>query len=110
MRIAITASGDTLDAQMDRRFDGARYILILKSDGTFIEACTSPDSPSAHDPRRSRLCALLAAKNVNCVITGLCMSGAREILERAGIKVVEAPSKTVREAFEHFAYTERLLT
>lgn len=109
MRIAITASGDTLDAELDRRFDCARYVLILRSDGTFIEACASPALPPPDDPRRARLCALLTEKKVKCVITGLCMSGTREILERAGIRVVEAPSKTVREAFEHFTYARRLL-
>lgn len=108
MRIAITASSSTPDAELERRFEAARYVLIFQSDGTLVESCNIADWLSVRDPKHSRLSAFLARKKVDYVITGLCMSGARELLERAGIKIVEAPSKTIREAWEHFANTRRL--
>ncbi len=102
VKIAITASGNNLDADLDRRFPGARYVLIVHSTGTLIEAVDNVEEMSAHDPRGSKLCHLLAKKRVDFVITGLCMSGFSETLAHDGISVVETPSRTVREALRHF--------
>ena len=42
MKIAITSSGPTLDAQLDPRFGRAQYLLIVDTDSLDLEAIENP--------------------------------------------------------------------
>ena len=106
MRIAITAAGNDLDAELDLRFARACYIMIFSSEGTLLETIDNRRNIYAVKPPRDELCSLLADKKVDILVKGASVSGARNALECAGIRVVEEPSKTVREALERFTRTQ----
>ncbi len=102
MKIAVTASGASLDAPLDPRFGrAARFILVDSATGAF----------TVHDNTQNLNAAqgagIQAAETVSqlgaeVVITGHCGPKAFRALQAAGIQVVTGAAGTVREAVERF--------
>jgi len=100
MKIAITAVGKDLDSEVDQRFARAAYYQLFNSDGTLIEIIDNRRNVYSTFPPRDEVCALLLDKGVGLVVTGRFVLGARKALQAAGIRMLQQPLGTVREALQ----------
>ncbi len=106
MKIAITAKGPDLDAEMDPRFGRAKYILILDSEGSLTEIIDNSASAEAMGGAGIQTAKLLADRKVDVLLTGRCGPNALRGLSAAGIRVVENHTDKVRVAVERFTISE----
>lgn len=102
MRVVVSASGKTLEDQMDPRFGRAQYFLLVD---------TETMEYSAHDNKQNLTAAqgagVQAAENVvnlgaEAVISGHCGPKAFRVLQAAEVKVYTADAGTVAEALVQF--------
>jgi len=101
MKIAVSADGPTLDAQVDPRFGRCAYFLIVNPDTLDSEAVENPNDARASGAG-IQSAELMAAKDVKCVLTGHCGPNAQQALAAAGIDVVSECSGTVRNVVARF--------
>ena len=102
MRIAITAAGKDLDAEIDPRFGRAQYVIVVDPDGNIIEVIDNEANRDAMSGAGIQAAKMLADKKVNVLLTGRCGPNATEALKAAGIDFREVRAGTVREALEDF--------
>jgi len=100
MRIAVTALGKDLDAELDPRFGRARYILILSSDGVIEEVIDNSENLNAMRGAGIQAGKALADKKVEVLLTGHCGPNAFKALHAARIRVGTEQQGKVREAIE----------
>ena len=101
MRIAITASGPTLDANLDPRFGRCAHFLILDTDTMDFEAVENSNA-ALGGGAGIQSAQLIAAKDVKFVLTGNCGPNAHETLSASGIEVIPGCSGAVRHVVERF--------
>ena len=101
MKIAISAMGTTLDAEVDPRFGRCQYFIIVEPETMEFEAV---DNSSAMAGGGAGISAaqMIAGKGVEAVLTGNCGPNAFNVLEAAGIKVITGVSGTVQDAVEGY--------
>ena len=97
MKIAVSASGKTLQDQVDVRFGRAPYFLIV--DGDQVEVIENPNL-SAGGGVGVQTSQMLADRGVEAVIAGNFGPKAFGVLEAAGIKAYSVEGKKVKEAIE----------
>ena len=102
MRIAISATGSSLDAPMDERFGRCPCFVITDSEGAVQDIVEN-----IHAERGSgagiQAARLLIEREVSVVLTGRCGPNASETLAAAGIGIVTGCSGTVRQVMERYA-------
>ena len=101
MKIAITTSGPTLDANVDPRFGRCACFLIVDTDTLEFEAIENPNV-ALGGGAGIQSAQLMAAKDVKFVLTGNCGPNAHETLSAAGIGVIPGFSGAVRDVVEQF--------
>jgi predicted Fe-Mo cluster-binding NifX family protein len=102
MKIAVSASGPDLDAQVDSRFGRAPFFLLVDSDTLECEAIpNSPNLQAAHGAG-IQAAAQVARKQPSVVLTGHCGPKAFHTLQAAGIKVVVGVEGLVRDAVQQY--------
>ena len=101
MKIAITASGPTLDANVDPRFGRCAHFLIVDTVTLDFEAVENPNVVLGGGAG-IQSAQLMAAKDVKFVLTGNCGPNAHATLSAAGIGVIPGCSGAVRAAIEQF--------
>lgn len=97
MKIAITATGRDIDAEVDPRFGRARFIVIVDEKGTVLEALDNSSNVNAMRGAGIQAGKMLSDRNVDVLMTGFCGPNAFKTLTAAGIQVVVEQSGTVRE-------------
>ncbi len=95
--IAISSSGQSLDAEVDPRFGRCQYFIIADPD-TLEHQAISNDGLNASGGAGIAAAQQLAARKVTAVLTGHCGPNAFDTLKAAGIEVLTDVSGTVREA------------
>jgi len=108
MKIAITASGQTLDAPVDARFGRASYFVVVDTDTGNHEAHDNAQNLNAAQGAGIQAAQNVARLGVQAVVTGNCGPKAFRTLSAAGISVAVGASGTVRDAVD--AYTSGALT
>lgn len=105
MKIAVTATGGSLEAQVDSRFGGCAYFVIVDSDTMRFTAFSNPASTlsGGAGPAATREIVKYSAK---VLLTGSVGQKALSALEAAGIKVVTGVSGTVKEAVLNYLKTQ----
>ena len=101
MRIAVTATGDTLESPLDPRFGRCPYFLIVETDNLNFEAVANPNV-SRDSGAGIQAAQLLANIGVRFVVTGNCGPNAYQTLTASGIGVIVGCSGTVRNVIEEF--------
>jgi predicted Fe-Mo cluster-binding NifX family protein len=101
MKIAITAPGPTLHANVDSRFGRCPWFLIVDTDRLGFEAVENPNL-ALSSGAGIRSAQLLAERDVEVVLTGNCGPKAYQSLSAAGIGVIVGCDGTVREAINQF--------
>ena len=102
MKIAISATGTSLDALIDERFGRCPSFVIADRDGTVLDIVENVHAERGSGAGIQAAC-LLIERGVSMVLTGRCGPNASETLTAAGVGIVTGCSGTVRQAVERFA-------
>jgi predicted Fe-Mo cluster-binding NifX family protein len=102
MKIAVSASGPGLDAQVDSRFGRAPFILLVDPETLEWEAISNNPSLQAAHGAGIQVAARVAGKRPSAVLTGNCGPKAFHALQAAGIKVVVGVAGVVRDAVQQY--------
>jgi predicted Fe-Mo cluster-binding NifX family protein len=101
MKIAVTATGPSLDANVDPRFGRCRWFLIVETDDLSFDAVENPNA-NLGGGAGIQSAQLMAERRVKHVLTGNCGPNAHQTLSAAGIGVVVGCSGTVRDVVEGY--------
>ncbi|MCI0511596.1 NifB/NifX family molybdenum-iron cluster-binding protein [candidate division KSB1 bacterium] len=101
MKIAVTATGGSLSAQMDERFGRCAYFIFVDSATLRFTAISNPASTtsSGAGPAAARE---IAKHGATVLITGNVGVNAQQALTAAGIKVVTSAGGTVKAVVERY--------
>ncbi len=101
MKICVTATANSLDAQIDPRFGRCSYLVIVDSETMRFEAIPNM-AVGASGGAGIQAAQTIADKGVRVLVTGNVGPNAFQALSAAGIEIVTGASGTVREAVEKF--------
>ena len=101
MRIAISASGQDLDSQIDPRFGRCAYFLIVETDDMSFEAFNN-DNIALGGGAGIQSAQFVASKGVKAVLTGNCGPNAVQTLSAAGVELFVGQSGRVKDAVEKY--------
>jgi predicted Fe-Mo cluster-binding NifX family protein len=101
MKIAISATGPTLDAEIDPRFGRCPQFIIVDMETGEFEAV---DNTSALASGGAGISAaqMIAEKGVEAVLTGNCGPNAHQVLSSAGVKIITGVSGKVEDAISEY--------
>ena len=102
MKVAVTASGKNLDAQIDPRFGRCAYFIIVETNDLQFEASSNEKAAIMAGGAGIQSAQFLASQGVRAVLTGRCGPKAVSALSAAGINLFLDQTGTVREAIERF--------
>lgn len=101
MKVAVTSTNPTIEANVDPRFGRCSYFVFVDTETMKFEAADNPGA-SAGGGAGIATAQSIAEKGVNAVLTGNCGPNAYKVLNAAGIKVITGVSGTIRQAVEDF--------
>jgi len=101
MKVAVSAVGPTLDAEIDPRFGRCRYFLIVNADTMQFETLDNSGA-MAGGGAGIATAQTLVNRGLEAVLTGNCGPNAYQVLSAAYIKVVTGVSGKVRQAIEDY--------
>jgi len=101
MKIAISATAPTLDAEVDPRFGRCLYFIIDDVDTLKFEALENSSAASSSGAGIAAA-QMIADKGVQAVLTGNCGPNAYQVLSSAGIEIVTGVSGKVKDAIEGY--------
>ena len=101
MKIAISATGPDLDAQVGPRFGRCQYFVIVEPDTMQFESVENSSAMGSGGVGISAA-QMIAGKGVEAVITGNCGPNAHQALSAAGIKVITGVAGNIRDAIEDY--------
>ncbi len=101
MKIAISATGPSLDAEVDPRFGRCQYFLIIDPDTMEFEAVDNANKMASGGAGIASAQAV-ADKGAQVVLTGNCGPNASQTLSGAGVQVVTGVSGKIRDAVEGY--------
>jgi predicted Fe-Mo cluster-binding NifX family protein len=101
MKVAVSASGPTLDSEVDPRFGRCSHLLVVDIESMAFDALENPAlrAPGGAGVQAAQA---VAERGVKAVITGNCGPNAYEALSAAGIEVAVGASGSVRQAVEAY--------
>jgi predicted Fe-Mo cluster-binding NifX family protein len=101
LKVAVSASGDSLDAAIDPRLGRCPYFMIVDTETMRSEAVpnTSQYAPSGAGIQAAQT---IASKGASVVLTGNVGPNAYQALSGAGIQVITGVTGTVREAVTRY--------
>jgi len=101
MRIAVSASGPTLDAEVDPRFGRCQCFIIVDPDNMEFEVVENSGA-QARGRAGIATAQMIVDKGVEAVLTGNCGPNAFQVLYAAGIKVVTGVSGKVWDTVQEY--------
>ena len=99
MKLAVSATGGSLAAQVAPQFGRAPYFVLVDTDRAGFSAVSNDnlDAVSGVGPQTA---SMLARAGVTVILTGRIGPKARQALDAAGITCVEAVEGTVQSAID----------
>ena len=101
MKIAVSAMGTELNAQVDPRFGRCQHFIVVDSDTLEFEAIENPNI-SAMGGAGIQSGQLMAEKGVQVILTGNVGPNAFQTLSTAGLQIITGVTGTVKEAIQRF--------
>jgi predicted Fe-Mo cluster-binding NifX family protein len=101
LKIAISATGPTLDAEVDPRFGRCQYFLIIDPDTMESEAIDNTNKMASGGAGIASAQAV-ASKGVQVVLTGNCGPNASQTLSGAGVQVITGVSGKIKDVVEGY--------
>jgi predicted Fe-Mo cluster-binding NifX family protein len=102
LKIAVSASGSDLEAQVDPRFGRAPFFLIINPDTMEFEVVPNQPNLQAAQGAGVQSAATVARHSPAAVLTGNCGPKAYQTLQSAGIQVIVGVEGSVKEAVQHY--------
>ncbi|MCK4596801.1 NifB/NifX family molybdenum-iron cluster-binding protein [bacterium] len=102
MKIAITSTGKTLDAQVDQRFGRAQLFLVLDTETDEIKVVDNQQNLNAAQGAGIQAAETVVNQEIEVLITGHCGPNAYRTLQAAGVKIVTDAQGTVGQMVEKF--------
>ncbi|MEZ4358464.1 MAG: NifB/NifX family molybdenum-iron cluster-binding protein [Eubacteriales bacterium] len=99
MKIAVSAKGNTMESQMDKRFGRAANFIIIETETLNYEVIDNIAAVSSGGAGISAA-QLVADKGVEAVITGNVGPNAMNVLRAAGIEIYKGNADCVKENVE----------
>jgi len=105
MKIAISSEGESLNSNIDRRFERCPYFIIIDTKTKNFESV--PNSGSVRkDGTSSSALNIVLSNGVEAVITGDMRPGAYQILSDANKKIITGISGKIKNIVEEFRINE----
>jgi len=101
MKIAISAAGPTLEADVDPRFGRCQHFIIADSETMDFEAVDNT-SAMASGGAGIATAQVISSKGVQAVLTGNCGPNAHQVLSAAGIQVITGASGKIKDAIQDY--------
>jgi predicted Fe-Mo cluster-binding NifX family protein len=101
MKICVTATANSLDAQIDPRFGRCSHLVIVDSETMQFEAISNMAS-GATGGAGIQAAQTIADKGVKLLVTGNIGPNAFQALSAAGIDIVTGAFGTVRDVIEKY--------
>lgn len=105
MKIAISAEGPDLTAQVGHRFGISPYLIIVDTQTMVVETVSNPAADNQGGTGVMAV-VLVISKDVNAVLTGYCSPTAMRYLSEGGIEVLTGISATVADAVKQYKKRE----
>ena len=102
MQIAISATMNNLEGQIDPRFGRASYFLLVDPETLDFEAVENVQNLQAAQGAGIQAATLVARHKPTAVLTGNCGPKAYQTLQAANIPVIVGVAGSVRQAVEDF--------
>jgi predicted Fe-Mo cluster-binding NifX family protein len=101
MLIAVTSTGDILDALVNEKFGRCQYFLVIDPDTMKFEAVLNP-AEKAQGGAGPKAAEVIINKGVNVLLTGHIGDKAEEALKRGNIKIDDhlTENLSVKEALD----------
>lgn len=101
MKVAVSAYGEDLNAEINPRFGRCDYILIVDTDQMRFESFSNDNKELSGGAGTQTAC-FVASKGVEAVLTGSCGPKAMNIFNAENIPVHTGQTGTVLEVVERF--------
>ena len=101
MKIAITATGKTMDSPVDQRFGRAAYFVVVDTETMDFAVIDNENVAAAGGAGISSAKVVIDA-GAEAVLTGNCGPNAQRTLSAAGVRLYTGVTGTVAEAVELF--------
>ena len=101
MRIAVSASEPTLDAEVDPRFGRCRYFIIVDPENMEFESIENSGAQVGGGAGIATA-QMIADKGIEAILTGNCGPNAFQVLSAAGIQVITGVSGKVRDTVQGY--------
>ncbi len=101
MRIAISSTGSTLDAEVDPRFGRCQYFIIVDPETMEAESIQNTNAMASGGAGISTG-QVIVGKDVGVVLTGNCGPNAYQVLSAAGVQVITGVSGKIKDAIEKY--------
>lgn len=101
MKVAISATGPSLDAEIDPRFGRCQYIIVADADTMEFDATENANIMAGGGAGISTA-QTVANTGAQVVLTGNCGPNAYQTLSAAGIQVITGVSGSVKQAIEDY--------
>lgn len=102
MKIAVSANGPDLEAQVDPRFGRAPFFLIVNPETMEFDVVPNQPNLQASQGAGIQSAALVARHRPAAILTGHCGPKAFQTLQAAGIPVVVGVEGPVRKAVQNY--------
>ncbi len=99
MKICVTSTGETIEAEVDPRFGRCRYFLVVDTDHGSVECISNESVVGGAGVKAAQTVAKTGAK---VVLTGNIGPNAFQVLQAAGIKVFTDVKGKVKDAIENY--------
>ncbi len=101
MKIAISATGPTLDAEVDPRFGRCQHFIIADTETDGFEAVDNTSAAAAGGAGISAA-QMIVGKGVEAVLTDNCGPNAHQVFSSAGVKVITGVSGKIKDAITEY--------
>lgn len=101
MKIAVSASGQDLDAQIDQRFGRCDYFLIIDTDTMETEAFPN-DNRNQTSGAGVQAAGFVISKGARAILTGSCGPKAMDVFNAQNIPVYTGHAGEIRQTVEAF--------
>ena len=102
MKIAVSASEGSLDAQVDERFGRGKHFVVVDTDTMEVSVLENTQNFNAVQGAGVQSAANVANSGAEYVLTGHCGPKAFQVLGEAGVKVIVGVKGSIRDAVEAF--------
>ena len=102
MKIALTTSGNNLNAPLDSRFGRAPKFLVYDLDTKTFEVVDNQQNLNAVQGAGIQSAEIVARLGAKVLVTGHCGPKAFRVLSAAGIKIFNSEAPTVAAALEQY--------